>query len=118
MLVAANVLSVTNTLLVDIIFFTSEDIEYWFAVEGGVYDTTRENAIVRVNMEEEWGTLTYGLDSNNEVEWIRANDDTPEPLKYQISGNYDPILDAAAEIYNNNLEAYGYWQWGVGNFGG
>jgi hypothetical protein len=118
LLLAFDVLSNVQTLLSDIIFYDSSEIEYWFAVEGGVYDTTAEHAVVHVTTVEDWGTFTYGLNSNNEIEWYREQHDIPYSYSYHLTSNYYPILSSAATGYNNIIGMYGLWPWGVGTFGG
>lgn|GEM_PF-4396048 len=116
-LLAFNVLSSAKKLISDILFCTDSEIEYWFAVEGGVYDTTEEHAVVHVTEVEDWGTFTYGLNQYDEIEWYRKQNDIPFSYSYHLTSNYQPILSSAATGYNNIIGMYGYWPWGVGTFG-
>lgn len=114
-----NGLIIADTLVSDILFYTTTDTEYWFALEGGVLDTTAENAIVQVCVEQDWGTFHFGLDNNNNPTWIRYSGDYPTPYtQYASIGNYEPILTNAVNGYNSNIELYGVWKWGTGVFGG
>lgn len=114
-----NGLIIADTLVTDILFYTANDTEYWFALEGGVFDTTAENAIVQVCVEQDWGTFQFGLDKNNNPTWIRYSGDYPLPFtQYAAIGDYETIWTNAVIGYNANIELYGVWKWGKGVFGG
>lgn len=96
-------------------FYTEAEMEFWFAVESGIYDSTREMTEVQVTCDEAWSIFTYGLDSNRDPIWIMKGNG-PRPMSHQ-DDNYQSFMRAAAESYNTHVKGNGSWIGGKGEFG-
>ncbi len=98
-------------------FKTHEDVEFWFAAEGGVYDTTSASAYVEVRCEEDWGLLSFAMLTDNASGTTYGWALLPE--NYPGNWGYDKneFLQDTHDAYNRHIELYGAWTQGIGAFG-
>ena len=108
-------LSSAGELLYNILFVTSSDMEYWFAVESGIYDSTKEHAEINVTTDSMWGTFEYGYGRDYQPCWIAT--EVPWPYEETRRDNYASFVNTAANNYDSVINAYGEWIAGKGEFG-
>lgn len=102
----------------DVNYPISAVVDFWFAVEGGVTDTTAEYDVVEVRQDDDWGVYELDVLVNTPESRIHGWSVEINPSGYvHRNDNYSEFISDTQDAYDNIIDIYGSWPWGVGAIG-
>ena len=103
--------SAANKLEKAVRFYYSEKWMYTSVLQSFIYDYTNYNRYVSITCDSAFGEISM---SWNDVENGKATNPSYAitSLPYTDAISYDYVFESILDIWNRNIEEYGYWKWG------